>query len=146
MTFKVEVGEFCGNATPITKGRNTMEKNYAHNAQSTNTPIKGHKENSSTQTSASLEFNENGKGEVKPCSSPKKKYVVSWVEHGKDGDEGEKNHGIVGIYDNEEEAENELWNDMFITMGDGGYGCYFDYRHISYTNAESWWYINEIVA
>lgn len=36
MTSKVEVGEFCGNATPIRKGRNTMEKNNALNAQNTN--------------------------------------------------------------------------------------------------------------
>ena len=35
-TSKVEVGEFCGNATPITKGRNTMENNNPLNAQNMN--------------------------------------------------------------------------------------------------------------
>jgi len=41
---KVEIGDFCGNATRIMKGRNTMGKNYAHDAQNTNTPIKRHKD------------------------------------------------------------------------------------------------------
>ena len=149
MTSKVEVGEFCGNATHIKEGRNTMEKNNAHNAQNTNTPIKGHKENSSIEPSASLGGNEKGKVKVETCSSPKKKFVVSWVEHRKDGDvgdEGNNRHGIVGIYDDEEEAEQELWDDMVITIQEAGLGCYFDYRHISYTNVEFWWYINEIAA
>ena len=97
----------------------------------------------STHINASVEPTENGKVVVKPNSYPKK-YVVSYLEY---GDEGKKNHvGIVGIYDSEDEAERELWNDMICTLADAGVGCFFDYRHISFSNIDFWWYINEIAA
>ena len=95
----------------------------------------------STHANASAESNVGGK-------EREAKFVVTRLECG-DGSET-KQVSVVGIYDSADSAFDAMMDDMFIIMGDGGYGCYIEQDdvsgHVSWQDEDYWWCINKVAA
>lgn len=90
-----------------------------------------------SQANTPIESNEGKKNK-------KTKYVVSFLECRKES--MKKKVRIVGIYDTRDMAKEAARNDMIKEMRLGEGSCYVEHWHVSWSDVDDWWFINEVAA